>query len=183
LAIYSVSAVARDGTPALVREATFPSPRYKGLDNLVEEFVAVEGERIRAAAFGIAGPVLDDRVKTTNLPWVVRRKSLAQLLGTERVRLMNDLESMAYGGLFLPPKQIRRLARGKPRQATVAVIAAGTGLGQAFLFWDGKRYHPVATEGGHSDFAPRNDKGLALPVYLQKKFSRVSYVRVLSGPG
>jgi glucokinase len=183
LAIYSVSGVARGGVPAVVREGTFPSRRYKGLDDLVEEFMAVEGETIRAAAFGIAGPVLDDRVRTTNLPWVVRRKRLERLLGTERVRLMNDLESMAYGGLFLPPKEILRLARGKRRQATIAVIAAGTGLGQAFLFWDGERYHPVATEGGHSDFAPRNDKELALLVYLQKKFTRVSYERVLSGPG
>src|SRR5262249_11871311 len=136
------------GAPALVRDGTFPSPRYKGLDTIVEEFVAVERETIRAAAFGIAGPGLDDRGKTTNLPWIIGRKRLAQPLPTDRVRLMNDLESMAYGGLFLPAKQIHRLARGKRRQATVAVIAAGTGLGQAFLFWDGERYHPVATEGG-----------------------------------
>jgi glucokinase len=183
LAIYSVSAVERNGGPSVVREGTFPSRRHKGLDRLVAEFLAVEGETIRAAAFGIAGPVLDDRVKTTNLPWVVRRASLARLLGTERVRLMNDLESMAYGGLFLPPKQIHRLARGKRREGTIAVIAAGTGLGQGFLFWDGERHHPVGTEGGHIDFAPRDDKELALLVYLQKKFSRVSYERVLSGPG
>jgi glucokinase len=183
LAIYSLSKVARGGALAVVREGTFPSRQYKGLDSLVDEFMALEGERIHAAAFGIAGPVLDDRVKTTNLPWVVSRKGIARLLRTERVRLMNDLESMAYGGLFLPPREIHRLARGKRRQATVGVIAAGTGLGQAFLFWDGERYHPVATEGGHADFAPRNDKELALLVYLQKKFARVSYERVLSGPG
>jgi glucokinase len=183
LAIYSVSRVARGGAPAVVREGTFPSRRYRGLDDLIEDFMAVAGETIGAAAFGIAGPVLDDRVKTTNLPWVVRKKSLERLLGTKRIRLMNDLESMAYGGLFLPRREIHRLALGKRRRATVAVIAAGTGLGQAFLFWDGERYHPVATEGGHSDFAPRNDKELALLVYLQRKFSRVSYERVLSGPG
>jgi glucokinase len=183
LAIYSLSGAARGGVPAVVREGTFPSRRYKGLDDLIEEFVAVGGERIGAAAFGIAGPVLDDRVKTTNLPWIVRKKTLERLLGTARVRLMNDLESMAYGGLFLPRREIQRLALGKRRQATMAVIAAGTGLGQAFLFWDGQRYHPVATEGGHSDFAPRNDKELAMLVYLQKRFSRVSYERVLSGPG
>jgi glucokinase len=180
LAIY---AAGRSGALAVVREGTFPSRQYKGLDKLVEEFLAVEGETIRAAAFGIAGPVLADRVKTTNLPWVVRRANLARLLGTESVRLMNDLESMAYGGLFLQPKQVRRLARGKRREGTIAVIAAGTGLGQGFLFWDGERHHPVGTEGGHTDFAPRDDKELALLVYLQRKFSRVSYERVLSGPG
>jgi glucokinase len=183
LAIYSVSPAGRRHALAVVREATFASRRYKGLDKVVSEFLAIGGERIRAAAFGIAGPVLGDRVKTTNLPWLIRRTSLTRLLATNRVRLMNDLEAMAYGGLSLPPRQIHRLARGKRREGTVAVIAAGTGLGQAFLFWDGERHHPVATEGGHIDFAPRNDKELALLVYLQKKFSRVSYERVLSGPG
>jgi glucokinase len=96
---------------------------------------------------------------------------------------MNDLEATAYGGLFLPRRQIRWIARGKRRDGNIAVIAAGTGLGQAFLFWDGERHHPAATEGGHADFAPRNDKELALLVFLQKRFPRVSYERVLSGPG
>jgi len=131
----------------------------------------------------IAGPVVDDRVKTTNLPWVVRAKSVARILHCPRVRLMNDLEATAFGGLFVRPKNIHWLRRGKRRKANIAVIAAGTGLGQAFLFWDGERHRPVATEGGHADFAPRDDRELALLVYLQKKFGRVSYERVLSGPG
>jgi len=180
LAIYAV-----DGRRALstVRQDSVPSRQYKGLEKIVAEFMAVGGERVRAAAFGIAGPVIGDRVKTTNLPWIVRGREIARELSIRHVRLMNDLEATAYGGLFLPKRNIRWLARGKRRAANMAVIAAGTGLGQAFLFWDGERHHPVATEGGHTDFAPRNDKELALLVFLQKRFPRVSYERVLSGPG
>jgi glucokinase len=180
LAIYAVGA---GGRLSKLREATFPSRHYDGLEKIVGEFIAAGRERVRAAAFGVAGPVVEDRVKTTNLPWVVRGRSMARILGCPRIRLMNDLEATAYGGLFLNPKEIEWLARGKRRRANVAVIAAGTGLGQAFLFWDGERHHPVATEGGHVDFAPRNDKEIALLVFLQKRFARVSYERLLSGPG
>ena len=167
-----------------MREQSFPSRRYQGLEKVVEAFLDDKRERIGAAAFGVAGPVLDGRVKTTNLPWVVRATSLGRVLGTKRVRLMNDLEATAYGGLFLPPKEMCWLSRGKRRAANIAVIAAGTGLGQAFLFWDGERHRPVATEGGHADFAPRNDTEVALLRYLTEKFGgHVSYERALSGPG
>ena len=179
----AVCAVERGGRLSVLRESAFPSRRYKGLEAVVEDFLGGKRERIGAAAFGVAGPVLDGQVKTTNLPWLVRASSLGRVLGTRHVRLMNDLEATAYGGLFLPPREIRWLSRGKRRDANVAVIAAGTGLGQAFLFWDGERYRPVATEGGHADFAPRNEKELALLVFLQKTFGRVSYERLLSGPG
>jgi glucokinase len=180
----AVCTVERSGRLSVVREQSFPSRRYQGLEKVVEAFLDGKRERIGAAAFGVAGPVLDGRVKTTNLPWVVRATSLGRVLGTKRVRLMNDLEATAYGGLFLPAKEICWLSRGKRRRAAnIAVIAAGTGLGQAFLFWDGARHRAVATEGGHADFAPRNEKELALLVFLQKKFSRVSYERLLSGPG
>jgi glucokinase len=180
LAIYAAGA---GGRLSKLREATFPSRQYDSLEKIVGEFIGAGRERVRAAAFGVAGPVIEDRVKTTNLPWVVRSRSMTRLLGSPRVRLMNDLEATAYGGLFLKPQQIEWLARGKRRRANVAVLAAGTGLGQAFLFWDGERHHPVATEGGHVDFAPRNDKEIALLVFLQKRFARVSYERLLSGPG
>ncbi|MBI2963326.1 MAG: glucokinase [Deltaproteobacteria bacterium] len=180
LALYAVD---RSRGLAVVREASVPSRRYRGLEAVLAEFLAGGRERVSAAAFGIAGPVVDGRVKTTNLPWVVRGERLERLIGGGRVRLMNDLEATAYGGLFLPRRRIAWLARGKRRRGNVAVIAAGTGLGEAFLYWDGERYRPVPTEGGHADFAPRNDKELALLVYLQKRYPRVSYERVLSGPG
>jgi glucokinase len=180
LALYALAGPKR---LALVRESTYPSRRRQGLEEVVEDFLEQGRERIHAAAFGVAGPVIDGKVKTTNLPWVVRATTLAKVIGTKRVRLMNDLEAMAYGGLFLPRKEIHELNRGKRREGNCAVIAAGTGLGQAILFWHDERYWPVPTEGGHADFAPRNDKEVALLVFLQKKFPTVSYERVLSGPG
>jgi glucokinase len=180
LALYAVD---RSRGLVLVREQSFPSKRYRGLEKVVAEFLAGGRERIHAAAFGVAGPVIDGRVKTTNLPWVVRSARLERLIGGGRVRLLNDLEATAYGGLFAAPREVAWIVRGKRRPGNVAVIAAGTGLGQAFLYWDGKRHRPVATEGGHADFAPRNDRELALLVYLQRKFARVSYERVVSGPG
>ena len=184
LAVYTVGGARR---LRVVRQATTPSRQHRGLEEIVQEFLRQGRERIDAAAFGVAGPVIDGKVKTTNLPWVVRTASLAKVIGGKRVRtpvrLMNDLQAMAYGGLFLPAKGMHPLNRGKRHTGNCAVIAAGTGLGQAFLFWDGRRYHPAPTEGGHADFAPRNDKEVALLVFLQKKFPRVSYERVLSGPG
>jgi len=180
LALYRA---AQNGSLTVAREASFPSRRYKGLERVIDEFLNGAREKIKAAAFGIAGPVVDDCVKTTNLPWIVRGKSLARKIGCPEVRLMNDLEATAFGGLYAGEKDIHWLRRGKKRKANIAVIAAGTGLGQAFLYWDGDRYRPVATEGGHADFAPRDDRELALLTYLRKKFGRVSYERVLSGPG
>ncbi len=165
------------------REASFPSRAYRGLEPIVREFLDAGKEKMAAAAFGIAGPVVDDTVKTTNLPWMVRASKLAREIGCKRVSLLNDLEATAFGALFVPPRELHTVNRGKRRSGNVAVIAAGTGLGQAFLFWDGERYRPVPTEGGHADFGPRNEKELALLIYLQKRFPRVSYERVLSGPG
>ncbi|MGH7962640.1 MAG: glucokinase, partial [Candidatus Binatia bacterium] len=171
---------------SLVREASFPSRQYGGLEAVIEEFLKSGQEQVAAGAFGIAGPVLDGEVITTNLPWRVTAASVAQAMDcdqVQRVRLMNDLETTAYGALFLPPDQIQTLNVGTPRRGNCAVIAAGTGLGQAFLFWDGERYRPVATEGGHGDFAPRNDQEVALLRFLGQRYPRVSYERLLSGPG
>lgn len=180
LALYAVD---RSRALTVVREASYRSQEHRGLEAVVADFLAGGRERVNAAAFGVAGPIVDDQVKTTNLPWMVRAKRLARLVGGRPVRLLNDLEATAYGGLFLPRRRVEWLVRGRRRPGNVAVIAAGTGLGQAFLYWDGARHRPVATEGGHADFAPRNDKELALLVYLQKRFPRISYERVLSGPG
>jgi glucokinase len=166
-----------------VRETTYASQEHRGLEKLVEGFLSGGREKVHAAAFGIAGPVVGARVKTTNLPWLVRAAAIEKATGGARVRLLNDLEATALGGLFAPKSAVHWLVRGTRRAANVAVIAAGTGLGQAFLYWDGTRHRPVATEGGHVDFAPRNDRELALFVYLQRKLGRVSYERVLSGPG
>jgi glucokinase len=183
LAIHAVDA---GGAATLVRERAFASRDYSGLEQVIAAFLA-EGdehdERIAAAAFGIAGPVVDDAVITTNLPWRIERRRISEGLGGVPVRLMNDLESTAYGALFLPPDELRTLSPGVARPGHRAVIAAGTGLGQALLYREGADYAPVATEGGHTDFAPRTTTEDALLHFLRSRFGRVSYERVVSGPG
>lgn len=175
-------AVGADGGLTVVRAASFPSRRYTGLEAVLAEFCQ-PGEPIDAAAFGIAGPVIDGAVVTTNLPWRVVGTAVSTALGGVPVRLLNDLEATAYGALVLPADQVLTLNPGVERAGHRAVIAAGTGLGQAYLFWDGSRYHPAATEGGHADLAPRNDAEIALLRTLQAQFGRASAERVLSGPG
>jgi glucokinase len=165
------------------RETSFPSRAYGSLEAVVAEFLREDHPPIGAAAFGIAGPVIGESVNTTNLPWRVEAEGLRRALSTPRVRLMNDLEATAYGALFLPPEQLETLNAGVPRPGHRGVIAAGTGLGQAFLLWDGKRHVPVATEGGHVDFAPRNAIETELLAFLRRDHERVSYERILSGPG
>lgn len=168
----------------LVRETTLPSGEFKSLEAVVRRFLA-EGPspRIAAACFGVAGPVLDGRCVTTNLPWEVDERSLAQAIPAPRVRLLNDLEAAAYGVLILPPDKLEPLQAGKARKGNMVLIAAGTGLGEAILVWDGARHRVVPSEGGHADFAPRNDLEIDLLRFLQKEFGHVSYERVLSGPG
>ena len=167
----------------LVREGSFPSAQYDGLETVLEEFLGQRSERIEAGAFGIAGPVLDGKVATTNLPWAIESASLIERLGGARVRLMNDLEATAYGALHTPAHEMQTLNQGRHRPGHRAVIAAGTGLGQAFLFWDGHRYHPTATEGGHVDFAPRTEFEDGLLQYMRRQHPTVSYERLVSGPG
>jgi glucokinase len=181
LALYAVEEPQR---VVLVREASFPSADYDGLEGVIDDFRQAGQESIAAGAFGIAGPVLDGKVVATNLPWEVETPNLRKILDGGQVRLMNDLETTAYGALFLADEEIHILNAGNPRCGNCAVIAAGTGLGQAFLFWDGQRYIPTATEGGHVDFSPRDEKEVELLHFLKKQYNgRVSYERVLSGPG
>jgi glucokinase len=181
LALYSVEAPQR---LSLVREASFPSKSYTALEEIVEKFLSAGHQEIAAGSFGIAGPVSGGVVQPTNLPWkVIEAASLARQIGCPRVRLMNDLATTGYGARFLPPEEILVLNEGEQRPGHCAVIAAGTGLGQAMLFWDGKRHRPSSTEGGHADFAPRNAKEIELLQFLLGRFPRVTYERVLSGPG
>ena len=168
----------------LVREAALPSGEFKSLEAVVHRFLG-EGPslRIAAACFGVAGPVVDGRCVTTNLPWEVDEANLARAIPAPRVRLLNDLEAAAYGVLTLPPDKLESLQAGKARKGNIVLIAAGTGLGEAILAWDGTRHRVIASEGGHADFAPRNDLEIDLLRFLQKEFGHVSYERVLSGPG
>jgi len=151
---------------------------------VIARFLGPDAAPIAAAAFGIAGPVVDDAVVTTNLPWHIRASALRTKLGTPHVRLLNDLEATAYGALVLPADKLHALNVGVARTGNRAVIAAGTGLGQALLFWDGARHVPVATEGGHTDFAPRDAVEHDLLRWLERKYDgHVSYERTVSGHG
>ena len=180
LAVYGVSG---HGQLTLVREASVASREAASLEAVVEAFLARGHERIAAAAFGIAGPVLGGIVDVTNLPWHVEALSLGRAIGCPSVRLLNDLATTAYGALYVGAQEILVLSPGEPLAGNRAFIAAGTGLGQGMLFWDGQRYHPSASEGGHVDFGPRDDREVALLRFLRPRVGRVTWERVLSGPG
>jgi glucokinase len=161
---------------------TFQSKQYSGLIPILQEF---DSRRpIEAACFGIAGPVVDGRVKTTNLPWIIDTEQLRRALKLSAVHLLNDLEASAFGLFTLEDDEFLTLNEGEMRaNGNKALIAAGTGLGQAILYDDGHHFRPIASEGGHGDFAARNEIEVELWRYLSARFGHVSYERVLSGPG
>lgn len=175
------------GSLRTLREQRFASGSYASLEEIVAAFLAAgQQPAIGGACFAVAGPVLGGHAKATNLPWEMDERSLERAIGTLRVRLVNDLEGTAYGMLFLRPDEQHVLLPGtRPAlRGHVAVIAAGTGLGEAMLFFDGKDHHPVASEGGHADFAPQTDREIALLRHLRERFGgHVSYERILSGAG
>jgi glucokinase len=163
---------------------TFPSKEYDHLDVIVAEFIAQCECSWDAACLAVAGPVHEGRVATTNLPWLVDATALALQLRLPQVGLINDLEAIGYGIPQLQASDLVTLAEGPPgATGNQAIIAAGTGLGQAGCFWDGQRLKPYACEGGHADFAPRNELEIDLLRHMLRKFPRVSYERVLSGAG
>lgn len=164
-------------------QASFPSKQYSGLTPILKEFSGSQ-LTIEAACFGIAGPVVDGSVKTTNLPWIVDTEELRRTLKLDAVNLLNDLEAAAYGLFTLEEDEFLVLNEGKMRKVgNKALIAAGTGLGQAMLYDDGRHFRPLASEGGHGDFAPRDELEIELLRYLMGRFGHASYERVLSGPG
>jgi glucokinase len=175
------------GEPSLVREDTFASRDYASFDLILADLRARAGElALAAVCLDVAGPVINGRCRPTNLPWELDERDLARELACPRVKLLNDLEATAYGMLHLRPADLVTLNGGSWQfgHGHVAVIAAGTGLGQAYLYWDGSTYQPLASEGGHADFAPRTDLEVELLRYLRGKLGgRVSVERVLSGPG
>jgi glucokinase len=163
---------------------TFPSKSYSGLLPVLQEFLAGTQHAIDSACFGIAGPVVDGKVKTPNLPWTIDTAESRRALKLDSVTLLNDLEAAAYGILTLEEDDFYTLNEGTMRKSgNKALIAAGTGLGQAILYDDGRHFHPLASEGGHADFAPRNELEIELLRHLIGRFGHVSYERVVSGPG
>jgi len=178
------------GRLAMVRENKFPSSEYATLDQIVKLFLAQPGgapEEIVAACFGCPGPVRGGRLKLTNLPWTLDERDLEAGLGIEHIFLINDLEANGYGIPELAADKVFALLPGDPAGVGHrGLVSAGTGLGEALLIWDAKtqRHRPLASEGGHGDFAARNDREIALLQYLRRTLNgRVSLERVVSGLG
>lgn len=169
---------------SLAVESTFASGGHKTFEEIVAAFVAQHPVPLKRACFGIAGPIRKGRAQPVNLPWIVDQRELAALLHLEHVDLINDLEANAYGVGALEPRDFYTLNQGAADAiGNGAAIAAGTGLGEAGLYWDGAYHRPFATEGGHADFAPRDELEIELLRYLETQFTHVSWERVVSGPG
>lgn len=177
-----------EGTPdrlKAVHVEIFPSTEFSGPIEIIRKFLGSRQESVDAACFGLPGAVVNGRVETTNLPWIVDSAHMARDLGVSRIKLVNDLLANAHGIALLEESDFVVLNPAVPgNRGNRALISAGTGLGEAGLYGDGSgNYYPFPSEGGHTDFAPRNDLELDLLRYLMGRFEHVSYERVLSGPG
>lgn len=173
----------------IVYRQRFASKDYASFDLIVEEFRRqsapyLGSTTIRAAGFGVAGPVINGRIHATNLPWVVDAGLLSAALRLEKIALMNDLGATGHSLEHLPPEDFCVLNQGQPLEgASRALLAAGTGLGQSILFWDGKRYRVVPSEGGHSDYAPHTEQQIELLQFMRRRYPQVSWELILSGRG
>jgi glucokinase len=180
LAIYS----AEGGPRRPLAQAEFHRASYPSLKAIVKEFLAKVDQPVDRACFDVAGPVIAGHAKITNLPWEIDETTSRQELGLRSVRLLNDLEAIARAVPILTPDDVHTLNPGEPTPGgTIAVIAPGTGLGEAFLTWDGSGYRAHASEGGHADFAPSDPTQIELLQYLRERYEHVSYERVCSGIG
>jgi glucokinase len=172
-----------NGKLTVTRGKIYRAKEYAGLEVIVKEFLG--SDKVTAACFGVPGPVRDGRLRLTNLPWTLDSRELAAGLVIDHVFLINDLEANGYGIAELSDGQILTLSEGDPTQTgNRALIAAGTGLGQCFLVWNGHYHTPYPSEGGHVDYGPRNEDEIDLLRFLKQKYNgRVSYERVISGMG
>ncbi len=164
----------------------FQSGEYKSFNQILDEFIESDSSiNIQAACIGVAGPVLNGNCDTTNLPWSLKTAEIRTILKTSRVKLLNDLEATAWGVHSQQQKDIVELNPDAEKSTgNIAVLAAGTGLGEAIICWDGEEYHVMASEGGHTDFAPNSAQEIALLEFLNRKYpEHVSYERLVSGEG
>ena len=179
----------RDGKLTPVFKQRFPSKDFGQFDLIVKEFSRqaaqhLNSDGVLAAGFGIAGPVIDNRVRATNLPWVVDAQVLSKELSVPKIVLLNDLGATGHSIEHLGREEFCVLNPGKPEAGgTRALLAAGTGLGQSILVWDGARYRVVASEGGHSDFAPHDEQQIELLRFMRRRYPQVSWELILSGRG
>jgi glucokinase len=167
----------------LISERVFPSREYGGLGDIVSQFLHDSSARPEVACFGIAGPVQNGRVETSNLPWIIEQSRLAKQIELPATLLINDLEASAWGIGALGAQDLVPLNQVAHPGGNQAVIAPGTGLGEAGLFWDGSRHQVFACEGGHADFGPQGELQIELLRFLASRYEHVSYERILSGPG
>ena len=180
LAVFSQEKGPREA----LAEKQYASSAYPNLESIVQAFTAEFQFPIERAMFGVAGPVVGGQASITNLPWLIRETRLRELLGIENVTLLNDLQSIAYAIPYLSPQDLHTLNHAEPvTHGPIAVIAPGTGLGEAYLTWDGSRYQAFASEGGHADFGPTDALELGLLRYMLQRFDHVSYEKVCSGLG
>jgi glucokinase len=163
---------------------SYPSASYSSFDTIVSEFLRHTGAEVSLAVFGVAGPIEGSVARITNLSWVIDAGAVSSSCGIHRICLLNDLEAVGYGVPLLKEQDLHVLNKGEPvKNGPIAVIAPGTGLGEAYLTWDGTRYLAHASEGGHTDFAPRNAREIDLLAYLLGHHDHVSYERICSGSG
>ena len=172
-----------NGKLKYTRDEKYPARNYSGLEEIIKQFMGAD--KATAACFGVPGPVRDGRLRLTNLPWTLDSHELSASLGIDHVFLINDLEANGYGVAELSADQIYTLSEGDASQAgNRALIAAGTGLGEGLLIWNGRTHTPYPSEGGHGDFAPRDEDEIDLLRFLKQKYNgRISYERVISGMG
>ena len=160
----------------------FESRSHTSLREIIFTYLKQTKAKPTVACFGIAGAVRHGTCHTTNLPWSIDQKELGEALGIPFF-LLNDLEASAYGLRLLRPDEFQVLQEGSPQKGNAVLLSAGTGLGEAGLYWDGTNHQPFASEGGHADFAAQTDEELELFRFLHKENSHVSYERLVSGPG
>jgi glucokinase len=173
----------QNGNLRLISEHVYPSGEYNDLGEIVSKFLKETSARPEVACFGIAGPVHNGRVETSNLPWIIEQSHLAQQIQLPATLLINDLEANAWGIGALNPQDLTPLNQVSLAVGNQAVIAPGTGLGEAGLYWNGTQHEVFACEGGHTDFAPQGELQIDLLRFLTERFGHVSYERILSGPG
>lgn len=173
----------KDGYFERVHEAKYPTQKANGLEEIIHHFQS-DFSSVRGISIAVAGPVIGDKAQLTNVPWSIDVNKIKASTGVKHVYLLNDLEASAYGIPFMTEADRLLVYDGSPNlPGNAALIAPGTGLGEAGMYWDGKNFHPFATEGGHSDFAPRDNKDVNLLIYLQHKYGHVSWERLVSGMG
>jgi glucokinase len=180
-----LATVELDGRSArIVDSERYTSHEFPGLAPIVHRFLEATGARPERAGFGIACPVAGDDCTAPNLPWSINAKELARDIGIPRTAIINDLVAVGHGIEMLGAEDLATLQAGIPeREGPIALLGAGTGLGAGFLVWDGDHYRVLASEGGHTDFAPSGETQIALLRFLAKELGRVSWERLLSGPG